>query len=48
MVEFAFQIGHENIKKTLDGAYLANFGIDIRLASTLKKTHYWHFNSSWS
>ena len=29
-VKFASQICHENIKKPLDGAYLANFGIDIR------------------
>ena len=28
-VKFASQICHENIKKPLDGAYLANFGIDI-------------------
>ena len=28
-VKFASQICHENIKKPLDGAYLADFGIDI-------------------
>ena len=29
-VKFASQIHHENINKTLDGAYLADFGIDIK------------------
>ena len=29
-VKFASQICHENINKPLDGAYLADFGIDIR------------------
>ena len=29
-VKFASQIFHENINKPLDGAYLADFGIDIR------------------
>ena len=28
-VNFASQICHENINKPLDGAYLADFGIDI-------------------
>ena len=28
-VKFASQICHENIDKPLDGAYLADFGIDI-------------------
>ncbi len=28
-VKFASQIYHENINKPLDGAYLADFGIDI-------------------
>ena len=28
-VKFASQICHENINKPLDGAYLADFGIDI-------------------
>ena len=28
-VKFASQISHEKINKPLDGAYLANFGIDI-------------------
>ena len=28
-VKFASQICHENIKKPLDGAYLADFSIDI-------------------
>ena len=28
-VKFASQICHENINKTIDGAYLADFGIDI-------------------
>ena len=27
----AAQICHENINKALDGAYLADFGIDIRI-----------------
>ena len=30
-VKFVSQICHENINKSLDGAYLADFGIDIRL-----------------
>ena len=30
--KFASQIFHENINKPLDGAYLADFGIDISLA----------------
>ena len=29
-VKFASQICHENINKALNGAYLADFGIDIR------------------
>ena len=29
-VKFASQICHENIKKPLGGAYLADFGTDIR------------------
>ena len=29
-VKFASQICYENINKPLDGAYLADFGIDIR------------------
>ena len=29
-VKFASQICHENINKPLDGAYLADFGIDIK------------------
>jgi hypothetical protein len=29
LVKFASQIYHENINKPLDGAYLADFGIDI-------------------
>ena len=28
-VKFASQIYHKNINKPLDGAYLANFGIDV-------------------
>ena len=28
--KFASQICHENINKPLDGAYLADFGMDIR------------------
>ena len=28
-VKFVSQICHENINKPLDGAYLADFGIDI-------------------
>ena len=31
-VKFAFQIYSENINKPLDGAYLADFGIDITSA----------------
>ena len=31
-VKFASQICHENINKSLDGAYLADFGIDITFA----------------
>ena len=30
-VKFASQICHENINKPLDGAYLANFGIYIKI-----------------
>jgi hypothetical protein len=30
-VKFASQICHESINKTLDGAYLADFGIDISI-----------------
>ena len=30
-VKFASQIYHENIQKPLDGAYLTDFGIDIRM-----------------
>ena len=30
-VKFASHIYPENIKKPLDGSYLADFGIDIRL-----------------
>ena len=29
-VKFVSQICHENMNKPLDGAYLADFGIDIR------------------
>ena len=29
--KFVSQICHENINKPLDGTYLADFGIDIRL-----------------
>ena len=29
-VKFVYQICHENINKLLDGAYLANLGIDIK------------------
>ena len=29
-VKFASQICYENINKPLDGAYLADFGIDIK------------------
>ena len=29
LVKFVSQICHENINKPLDGAYLADFGIDI-------------------
>ena len=29
-VKFASQICHENINKSLDGAYLEDFGIDIK------------------
>ena len=32
-VKFASQICHENINKPLDGAYLADFGIDITASS---------------
>ena len=35
-VKFASQICHENINKPLDGAYLADFGIDITLLPLLK------------
>ena len=31
-VKFASRICHENINKSLDGAYLADFGIDITFA----------------
>ena len=34
--KFASQICHENTNKPLDGAYLADFGIDIRNAKYLK------------
>ena len=34
-VKFASQICHENINKPLDGTYLADFGIDIRIYLTL-------------
>ena len=30
-VKFASQICHENSKKTVDGSYLSDFGIDIKL-----------------
>ena len=33
-VKFASQICYENIKKTQDGAYLADFGIDIEFYQT--------------
>ena len=33
-VKFASQICHENINKPLDGTYLAEFGIDIRVKLT--------------
>ena len=32
-VKFVPQICHENINKPLDGAYLVDFGIDIRVDS---------------
>ena len=32
-VKLASQICHENINKPLDGAYLADFGIDITVAA---------------
>ena len=34
-VKFASQICHENINKPLDGAYLADFGIDIMKSTTV-------------
>ena len=43
-VKFASQICHENINKPLDGAYLADFGIDIIFAKRLNKLLY--FDSS--
>ena len=33
-VKFASQIWHKNINKPLDGAYLADFGIDITLSDS--------------
>ena len=36
-VKFASQICHENINKPLDGAYLANFGINITPCYTFAK-----------
>ena len=37
-VNFASQICHENINKPLDGAYLADFGIDI--SQTMSETKF--------
>ena len=36
-VKFASQICHENINKPLDGAYLADFGIDIKVKERTKE-----------
>ena len=36
-VKLASQISHENINKPLDGAYLADFGIDITLSMFYKQ-----------
>ena len=36
-LKFASQICHKNIKKLLNGAYLADFGIDIRLRLAILK-----------
>ena len=35
LVKFVSQICHENINTPVDGAYLANFGIDIILSHVL-------------
>ena len=37
-VKFASQIGHENTNTPLDGAYLADFGIDI--SQTVSETKF--------
>ena len=37
-VKFVSQICHENINKPLDGAYLADFGIDISALHKNKQT----------
>ena len=36
-VKFASQICHENINKPLDGAYLADFGIDISAEQIIRR-----------
>ena len=36
-VKFASQICHENVNKPLDGAYLADLGIDITFTHLLSK-----------
>ena len=46
-VKFASQICNENIYKPLDGAYLAEFGIDISETHTLLRP-YLDENPSWS
>ena len=39
-VKFASQICHENINKTLDGAYLSDFGLDHQRSSYLGEAIY--------
>ena len=45
-VKFASQIYHENTNTPLDGAYLADFGIDIMITCGLEKMYpnFWQAN----
>ena len=46
LVKFPSQICHENINKPLDGAYLADFGIDITFVIQNMEMAFFHNMSS--
>ena len=41
-IKFVSQICHKNINKPLDGAYLVDFGIDIRFVHTWPASNFSH------